>query len=115
MLRLLKNASAIAAAVLLVACAPMNTRDQAPAEVFESAKSAKDVAVCISDAWDAFGTPAQMRPIKDGYSVSWINPAWGFAALVVDVADRSSGSQSTYFKKLVLGEGRHDRVVRECQ
>ena len=100
---------------LLPACGPIDTKEQPPAHSYTSAKSAQDVAICISDTWDTLGAAAQMRPIQAGYTVSFLNPVTGVAALLVNVTTTSSGSSTVYYKKRIVGESGHEKAIETCQ
>lgn len=108
-------------AMLLISCAtPGEMRSTTAAGVYESKRSAKEVAICIADRWENSGwfnttVPVNMRPTKTGYTASLRNDGLGHTQLLVDVEDVGSGSKTKYFKNLVIGEGTFDLAVTNCQ
>lgn len=106
---------------ILVGCAtPSEMRLTQPSAEYRSKRSAKDVAICISDRWENSGglgttVPVKMRPTITGQTVSIRNDAWGHTPLMADIDDDGAGSRTRYFKKLVLAEGTFDKIVLECQ
>jgi hypothetical protein len=104
--------------IMMSGCAtPQTTRQQNPAAHYQSSKSAKDCAVCIADKWENLallgGTmPINMRPISNGYTLS-IGTAR--TQLLVDIVDVVGGSETTYYKNFVIGEGSFDKAVESCQ
>lgn len=110
-----------AVTILLLGCAtPADLRTHAPALELTSSRPAKPVAICITDRWENLGIfggtiPINMRPITNGYTVSWRNEAWGHTGLLADINDVADGSKTHYFKNAVLGEQSFDKAVIECQ
>ena len=84
-----------------------------------SDKSAKAVAMCIADHWEnpSYGlSPSVLiRPTTFGYTVTVRNEGIGSTQLMVDVSESKTGSTSSYYKGLVLGEGSFDDAVKLCQ
>ncbi len=107
--------------IVIVGCAsPGTMRESAPSLRFTSTKSAQVVSMCIANRWENLGLfgasiPVNMRPIEHGFTISWRNPTLGQTALMVDVTDTEKGSESKYYKNIILAEGRFDAVVAECQ
>lgn len=108
-------------ALLLAGCATPNAmRKDQPSAAFQSKRPAKDVAICIAERWENSGSlgvtvPVRLRPTQTGHLVSVRNDAWGHTALMADVDDVGTGSQTRYYKRLVLGEGTFDKIVADCQ
>lgn len=108
-------------ALTLIGCAtPAAMRERGAQQEITSKKSAQMVAMCIVDRWENLGVfggtvPVNMRPIQNGYSVSWRNPSTSHTGLMVDVTDQMHGSKTKYYKNVVIGEGAFDNAVVECQ
>lgn len=102
-----------------VACTtPSGIRENPPLIKYQSKKGSQVVAICIADKWESgglFGStiPVSMRPTSNGYTVSIAGA--GNTMLLVDVESFGGGSQTSYFKGIVWGEGSFDLIVKECQ
>jgi hypothetical protein len=103
--------------VLVMACAtPQNARDKGPIASYKSKKTAKVVSSCVAAAWEsAYGVtnPVNVRPTEDGYTLQV--SANANTMVVLDIVDVSGGSESKYYKGIVLFEGKWDKAVESCQ
>ena len=105
--------------VLSVACTtPAGIRENPPSIKYQSKKGSQAVAMCIADKWESGGlfgstVPVSMRPTPNGFTVSLAGA--GNTMLLVDVEPFAGGSQTSYFKGIVWGEGSFDLIVKECQ
>lgn len=108
---------AITAACLFGCSSPGDLRKASPNLDLTSQKPSKNVATCIADKWEngIFGAvPISMRPTPGGYTLSWVNRAGG-VGLLVDVDDSGAGSKTRYFQGGVIGAGRFEAAVLNCQ
>lgn len=108
----------LAIATLFGCASPEEVRKRTPDFVVTSVKASKTVAVCIADKWEngaVIGTiNVNMRPTIDGYTMSLINGSGG-VGLLVDVTDHNNGSETRYFTAGVIGSGRFEAAVKQCQ
>ncbi|NEX60109.1 hypothetical protein [Noviherbaspirillum galbum] len=116
---LIGNASIFAAAIS--GCStPGALRNTTPDIVANSIKSAKTVAICITDRWENgagyLGTtvPVSMRETEKGYTVMWLN-GMGGAGMLADIDNTASGSRTLYYRGGVIGSGTFEASLRECQ
>ena len=110
----------LAAAALNGCATPAEMRMRPPELEVKSTFPSKSVSMCIADRWENAGPfggtiPVNMRPIDEGYSVSWRNEIYGHTGMLVDVKDTLDGSLTRYFKNMVIGEGAFDQIVIDCQ
>ena len=108
----------VASALLLASCAtPQEARDKGPAATYTSAKSAKDVSICVATAWEGvYGVtnPVNVRPTQDGFTLQI--SANANTMVVLDISDTpGGGSVSKYYKGNVFLEGKWDKAVQSCQ
>ena len=106
-------------AIFLTGCSsPGDIRSTSPNLDLVSQKSSKTVAICIADKWENGGlfatVPVNMRPTTSGYTMSWLN-GMGGVGLLVDVDDLGTGSKTQYFQGGVIGAGRFEVAVLNCQ
>ena len=102
--------------IALAACATADPRSTNPEFVIDSGRPAKDVALCIADAWDKLRAPSTVRETKTGYSVYWVNTAVGHIALLADIDNLDAKRvRITFRRNLALGVASHEAAVRECK
>ena len=106
-------------ALLLVSCAtPQSAREKGPVATYTSAKSAKDISICVASAWEsAYGVtnPVNVRPTQDGFTLQIVGNNQN-TMVVLDIADTpGGGSVSKYYKGIVFLEGKWDQAVKSCQ
>jgi hypothetical protein len=90
-----------------------------------SKKSAKEIAICISDKWEntkpsmAFSIPPVNTSLKaNGYSITaTITNIVGstFTIALVDITETKTESTTKYYKMWGAGLGDYDQAVNECQ
>ena len=97
------------------ACVTTPARERIPDE-YHSDKSPKELAVCISNAWDNSknGISSNVKEIENGYTVQWQNVAMGHIALLADITTSGNGSRTRYYKNMVWGTSNLDRLLVEC-
>ena len=102
--------------VALVGCAtPNDLRQKAPDLQLNSAKSAKDVAICITDKWEASpvgSAPVTMRETKTGYTVLMLCNT--NACLMSDIFSNENGSRTCFYNNAILADG-YVKDVKDCQ
>ena len=116
--------ASLATALMAVACvSPTSLREKASYLDLQSARSAADVAVCITEGWENAGLFGLPLPI-----VSRTNPM-GFTVFyqpqnllgqttvpnLADVSTTPGGYRTVYYKYPVVDEARFDSVVKSCQ
>jgi hypothetical protein len=111
--------SCLGAALLLAGCTSVGElRDKPPEFVLESSKPSKQVAGCISDAWEGAGivlTPTvTVKPTDKGFSVQVRSEHLGVRVLA-DVDDRETGSSTRFFLGSMPFGDRFADAVRNCQ
>lgn len=112
--------------VALAGCAtPSDRRNNPPDIVASSNKSAKEVALCISEKWEntkpfmAFSSPSVNTNIRaNGYSItatdiSAMGSTWTIT--LADVTEINANSETKYYKMAGGGFGDYDKAVKECQ
>lgn len=111
--------TSIAIAILCGCATPNQMRESAPAATFSSTKTAKSIALCVAKRWENSGyggTPSvAFRLTETGFTVAVRNESVGSTQLLADIDDTHTGSETRYFKGVVLGEGAFDAAVKECQ
>lgn len=110
---------AVACVVLIAGCStPGDIRKKSPALDLNSVKNAKAVAGCISDGLEAFiARGINTRPTSNGYTV-WIDEdafSGKDTALVVDITDTQSGSNTRFYSNMAWHEEKATKVIRDCQ
>lgn len=108
-------------ASFLYGCAsPSEMRKGEPFLNLNSPKSAKSVAICVSDKWENLGIfnttiPVTMRLTSNGFTVSVFNATTSQTNFLLDITETTGGSNSLYFKGInALGDS-FDDAVRGCQ
>ena len=106
---------------LLSACAsPAQMRQEKPFLQLKSAKSSKEIALCVSGKWENLGilrtaVPVNMRLADNGYTLSVFNAAISQTDYLLDIVNVGNGSESKYYKRInALGES-FDSAVKNCQ
>jgi hypothetical protein len=113
-------------AIALTGCATLSDRRSNPPDIVTfSKKSAKEVALCISEKWEstkpflAFSSPQVNTSIRtNGYSITAtdISPMGStWTITVADVTEVNSESTTKYYKMGGGGFGDYDQAVKECQ
>ena len=100
--------------VALVGCAtPNDLRQKAPDLQLNSAKSAKDVAMCIADKWENadYAIPVSMRETSTGYTLLTYHQ--GNTPYMCDIKNVGSGSQTSFYYTLIAS--RPGEAVKDCQ
>jgi hypothetical protein len=113
-------------AIVLTGCATPSDRRSNPPDIDTSSKkSAKDVALCISEKWEstkpfmAFSSPQVNTSIRaNGYSITatdinGMGSTWTIT--LADVTEVNSESATKYYKMGGGGFGDYDKAVKECQ
>ena len=84
-----------------------------------SLKESKAITTCLIEGFESLTKTAVAgsKPTQNGYSVSL---TFGVAmgrdtAMLVEVENTPTGSESTYFSKVVVGEGKLIQVIAQCQ
>ena len=113
-------------AIVLTGCAtPSDRRNNPPDIVTSSKKSAKEVALCISEKWEnskpfmAFSSPPVNTSIRaNGYSITATDiNAMGstWTITLADVTEVNTESTTKYYKMAGGGFGDYDQAVKACQ
>jgi len=116
----------VAMSILLIGCStPAIRRNSQPDIMTNSKKSAKEIAICISDKWEntkpsmAFSIPPVNTSLKaNGYSITaTITNIVGstFTLVLADVTENQLESITTYYKMGGGGLGNYDQAVNDCQ
>lgn len=124
----MKKIIACSMLALLTGCTinPADLRKQKPNLELTSSKTSKQVAICIADKWEnttAVGAlsspPVNMRITSEGYSIIVYNPPNGFGGAapisIADISDTPSGASSIYYRPSIIGFGRFEDAVKQCQ
>lgn len=106
--------------VLIAGCStPGDIRNKPPTLDLNSVKNSKAVVGCIADGLEGAFTARGMntRPTSNGYTV-W-KTEYGFGqettALVVDITDTQSGSNTRFYSNMFRQEDKAIKVIRDCQ
>ncbi len=93
---------------------PKNMRDSSPDAVHSSAKSPREIAICIAEKWEESGTVNQ-RESKLGYSVS--KTTNGYLHYLVDIERKDTFSITKAYKFGVISFGSDPSLdaVSNCQ
>lgn len=113
-------ASVLAFAIMLAGCStPGELRNESAAQTFASVKDAKTVATCVIDGFEEVFKTAGVsgKPTETGYTVSvGVGVAFGKdTAVVVDIANTASGSITTFYSKMLWGDGKVTKVLNKCR
>lgn len=111
----------VACVVVFAGCsAPGDLRKKSPTLDLNSAKNSKAIVGCIADGLEVVlpGRGIGTRPTSNGYTAWREDVVFGGTetALVVDIIDTPSGSNTRFYSNIVSWkEGGAIKVIRDCQ
>ena len=106
--------------LLLAGCttSPMDAKSKGPTHELQSSKSAKSVAACIAEKWENLYRVGSLniRPTENGFTVIQQDQFMGGKDIpfLADVADRGTGSATTYYNNAISAR-KMDQAVIDCQ
>lgn len=110
----------MAIALALAGCStPGELKTEQAGVKLTSSKGTNAVVTCLIDGFELLIKTAAVgsKPTPTGYTV-YISMGVAMGrdtAMLVDVENTSSGSTSTYYSKVLVGEGKLVQVITGCQ